>query len=231
MCRRRGFTMVELMFAVGLLVLLMAILFPALGTAREAARRTSCISNLRQLTQAYLAYAADNDRFLPANTTMGDWVMPGPTRDALMSGKLFPYVKDDRVYRCPKEEGERLRSYSINDYLNGDWMAIPSHAHRLMDVQNSATTFAFIEEFDPRTYNVGGFTVMPYPGTYWFDHPAIFHGRGSGLSFVDGHCEYWTWSDRRTWTFGGNYDPVEAPGDPDLLQLQRGLGVGNPPPG
>jgi prepilin-type N-terminal cleavage/methylation domain-containing protein len=228
MSRRRGFTIVEMLVVVGIVVLLMGILLPALGKVREQARRTACMSNLRTLTQAWLAYAADHDRDLPTNTTNGDWVMPGPGLDAVTSGKLYRYVNDYRVYRCPQDEGERYRSYSINDYLNGDSLAIP-HAHRLSEVSNGAATFAFIEERDPRTYNIGGFVVLPYPRTVFMDHPAVFHGRGSALSFVDAHCEFWTWTDARTWTFNLNYDPVQAPGSPDLRQLQGALGLGPVP--
>lgn len=229
MSRRRGFTMVELLVVVGIIVLLMGILLPALGKVRESARRTACMSNLRQLTQAWLAYAADHDRELPVNGIDGNWVMPGAARDAVTSGKLYRYVNDYRVYRCPQEEGDRWRSYSINDYLNGDWLAVPRHAHRVTDVENSAKTFAFIEELDPRTYNVGGFVVLPYPREVFVDHPAVFHGHASGLSFVDGHCEFWTWTDPRTWTFNTNYDPAPAPGDPDLRRLQWALGLGDVP--
>lgn len=129
----------------------------------------------------------------------------------------------------PAGGGDRWRSYSINDYLNGDWLALPAHAHRITDVANAAQTFAFIEERDPRSYNLGGFIVMPYPSPTFIDHPAVFHGHGSALSFVDGHCEFWTWTDSRTWTFNANYDPVQAPGDPDLRRLQSVMGLGNVP--
>jgi prepilin-type processing-associated H-X9-DG protein len=229
MRRRRGFTIVELFAVIAVIVVLISILLPALGKAREQARKAVCMSNLKQLTEAWLGYAADNDRQLLVNGRFGDWVMANSNRGAIISGKLYPYLHDDRVYRCPQEEGDRLRSYSINDYLNGDWPGIPSHARRLSDVRNGAATFAFIEEFDPRTYNVGGFTMMPYPSNFWIDHPAVFHGKGSGLSFVDGHCEFWTWKDAKTWTFNLNYDPVEADDSPDLRKLQAALGTDAPP--
>src|SRR5579859_7941836 len=115
MWRRRAFTIVEMLVVVAMIAVLVGILLPALNKARDSARRTVCLSNLRQLTQAYLGYAADHDRELLTNHRFGDWVMDGADRDAIVTGKLYPYLNDERVYRCPQEEGERLRSYSIND--------------------------------------------------------------------------------------------------------------------
>ena len=229
MSRRRGFTIVELLVVIAIILVLVGILLPALNKAREQARRTACESNLRQLTHAYLSYCADHDLELVTNGRFGNWTLAGAGRDAIVGGKLYPYLNDEQVYRCPNENAERLRSYSINDYLNGDWPSISSHARRLSDVRNAAATFAFIEESDPRSYNVGGFTVMPYPGEYWFDHPAMLHGKGTCLSFVDGHCEFWTWRDAKTWTFNVNYDPVHVDDTTELRRLQAVMGI-NPPP-
>lgn len=228
MCRRRGFTVVELLVVLAVIVILISLLLPAVNKAREQARRTWCMSNIRQLTAAYLGYCADNDQQLPGNTRYGDWVLVGTGPDAILGGKLYPYLKSDRVYRCPQDDA-RLRSYSINDYLNGEWPALSSHAVRLSDVRNASATFVFIEEADPRGVNVGGFTMMPYPSNFWIDHPAVFHGKGTGLSFADGHCDFWTWKDPQTWTFNQNYDPVRADDPSDLRKLQAAIGVAAPP--
>lgn len=231
MRRRRGFTLVELMAVIAIIVTLIAMLIPALGAARELARRTACTSNVRQLTQAYLSYAADHDRELITNNRLGDWVMAGADVDAIKAGTLYPYAKDARIYRCP-DDPDRPRSYSINSYLNGELLALPSHARRLSDVRDGATTFAIIEERDPRSFNLGGFDVMPYPSLFWLDHPAVFHGKGTVLSFVDGHCEYWTWKYPTTWTFDSQYTPVPVKKEEssDLVRMQRALGTGPVPP-
>ena len=63
--RRRGITLAELLILIAIIALLVSILLPALARAREAARRAVCLGNVRQLTAAAIAYAADNDAYLP----------------------------------------------------------------------------------------------------------------------------------------------------------------------
>src|SRR4051812_15933434 len=60
-----GFTLVELLVAIGIVALLAAFVFPAFTSARESARMTVCASNLRQLNAALQLYAADNEGLVP----------------------------------------------------------------------------------------------------------------------------------------------------------------------
>src|SRR5947209_521411 len=63
--RRRGFTLVELLVVLGVIVLLMGILVPTLKSARESARAVKCANNMRQIYAAVIAYANDNEGTLP----------------------------------------------------------------------------------------------------------------------------------------------------------------------
>lgn len=83
--RSSAFTLVELLIVVGIIAVLIAMLMPVLSKVREQGRQVTCLSNLRQLGQAMIAYAADNDGYLPAtarntmdpiakNYPSGDWL-------------------------------------------------------------------------------------------------------------------------------------------------------------
>jgi prepilin-type N-terminal cleavage/methylation domain-containing protein/prepilin-type processing-associated H-X9-DG protein len=63
--RRRGFTLIELLVVIAIIAILAAILFPVFAQAREAARKTTCISNLKQSSLAILMYTQDYDEVLP----------------------------------------------------------------------------------------------------------------------------------------------------------------------
>lgn len=70
---RAGFTLIELLVCISLIALLIAILLPALGQARESARRMSCLSQLRQHGIALHAYAADNQQRLPCREVINQY--------------------------------------------------------------------------------------------------------------------------------------------------------------
>src|SRR5688572_9482102 len=58
--QRRAFTLVELLVVIGIIALLISILIPTLGRARDQAQRTKCMANLKSLTEAWVQYANDH---------------------------------------------------------------------------------------------------------------------------------------------------------------------------
>src|SRR3954471_15423650 len=67
--KRNGFTLIELLVVIAIISILAAILFPVFGRARENARRSSCLSNIRQVGMAFMQYVQDNDERFPFNKT------------------------------------------------------------------------------------------------------------------------------------------------------------------
>ena len=123
--RAGGFTLIELAVVAAMIVTLAALLLPALARAKSAAQTTVCLSNVRQLMTAYLAYATDNNDRLPYNLG-GDimakaaarsdplnWVNgvlsweldPDNTNETMITrASLAPYcAANPRVYHCPAD--------------------------------------------------------------------------------------------------------------------------------
>ncbi|HSU69341.1 MAG TPA: DUF1559 domain-containing protein [Tepidisphaeraceae bacterium] len=116
MRRRRGFTLVELLVVIGIIVLLIGILLPLMGSAREQARGVKCQNNIHQLWQGFLAFAAAHDNHLPggyydagnADPDKRDWMLGAQVTNRSMApqaGTIFRYVgHNNEIYRCPSLE-------------------------------------------------------------------------------------------------------------------------------
>ena len=78
--RRNAFTLIELLVVIAIIAILAAILFPVFAQAREKAKQTSCLSNIKQINTASLMYAQDYDENLAggtfANYPAGFWQTP-----------------------------------------------------------------------------------------------------------------------------------------------------------
>ena len=114
---KHGFTLIELLVVIAIIAILAAILFPVFAQAREKARQTSCLSNMKQIGTACQLYVDDFDETLPFGVSMYTAVpdnYPGKTYmvyDNLVYGNggnaytwmdaIFPYVKNVKLYHCP----------------------------------------------------------------------------------------------------------------------------------
>jgi prepilin-type N-terminal cleavage/methylation domain-containing protein len=97
---KKGFTLVELLVVISIIALLLAIIMPALGKAREQAQKTICLSNLKQIGIGTLLYAEDNLGFFPRVIGMPN----GAETLNLVNQRwfLYPkYIRDEQVFKCP----------------------------------------------------------------------------------------------------------------------------------
>ena len=93
-------------------------------------------------------------------------------------------------------------------------------------IQSPGTKYVFLEEDDPRGFNIGPWVL--FPGTTWGDPVVAWHGGRGALSFADNHCELRRWKDARTtlprredWSFlgGNNWDNQSDNEDLHWLQI------------
>lgn len=109
--QKRGFTLIELLVVIAIIAILAAILFPVFARARENARRTSCLSNLKQIGLGVMQYTQDYDELYPqtVQTNHTPINIPGLTNLSFSSvgqvwswyQMLYPYTKSTQVYLCP----------------------------------------------------------------------------------------------------------------------------------
>jgi len=123
---KRGFTLIELLVVIAIIAILAAILFPVFAQARESARKSSCLSNEKQLTLGAHEYVQDYDETLPLSnffsggawagasvTTPADVFGHTPQRDAFWSNSIQPYVKNYQIYLCPSAAKERSDVFGV----------------------------------------------------------------------------------------------------------------------
>lgn len=158
---------------VGVILLLLALLVPALSAAREKANRTTCINNLRQLMSATILHAGDQDGHPPFPNEDSleswwpgaGWLYKGPTPAVpslanLQAGALWPYLLNERVFRCPSHEGpfsngtDRITSYVMNYAVvgNGDVSKCEKPSYRLSQFRGTDVCYW---ETDERWWNYG----------------------------------------------------------------------------
>lgn len=161
--KQRGFTLIELLVVIAIIAILAAILFPVFAQAREAARKSSCASNVKQLSLATLMYIQDYDERYPSDqwgTNNADpwWIL------------IQPYTKNGGIVDCPSQDGfgsyrngnlgtngqthdqllaalgNRRLGYGFNEHLVNNAMAIaaipvPAGKAMLSDAQASVLPF------------------------------------------------------------------------------------------
>jgi prepilin-type N-terminal cleavage/methylation domain-containing protein/prepilin-type processing-associated H-X9-DG protein len=140
---------------------------------------------------------------------------------AIKAGALYPYVKNENLYRCPTGIRGEMRTYSIVDSMNGlardqthsaDWktglrvgrtvlwikrkteITVPGPANRIVFLDEGRVT--------PDSY------ATHYINERWWDPPHVRHGDGTNVSFADGRSDYWKWKGKKTIEDGKLANPL-----------------------
>ena len=201
---RKGFTLIELLVVIAIIAILASILFPVFSRAREKARQTSCLSNIKQLSLAANMYSGDYDEMLPTNVmdTNGSGVQDAG--DMTWRSMILPYVKNTQIFMCPsdKDMGGGTAFHSAMDYgeksgygLNVcNWAACPPtppYGRDLGGCEDASNVILFAETrgsesfCDPSGNQGRGWVpdASAYPAT-------VRHNMGMNCAFVDGHAKW-----------------------------------------
>jgi len=211
MGRRRGFTLIELLVVMAIIGVLTAMVFPVFAKAREAARKATCLSNLRQVALAMMMYMQDNDATHVAAQSPDDLMRWHGVRRTVEEpfhpewGPLWGYYQHEELKACPSfgalaEEGvfeQGTGGYGYNgQYVGGSpagWpeMCRPAKEFMINDPANTVmlTDTAFLH--CERKFQEYSFCEAPYY-EYW-GSPAqpstqFRHNSLTNVAFCDGHA-------------------------------------------
>lgn len=205
---KRAFTLIELLVVVAIIAILAAILFPVLSQAKQAAKKTQSIAQIRQITLAWRLYNADFDDMimrasLPAGSkTIYWWGSFDGSTLVEREGLLYPYMKSAQIQVDPTFPSQLrtalgLTGYGYNyhylspsDYLppNYEEMPIPVSESQ---IASTSETLAFasaarIDDWSGPSPVLQGNTFIDPPS---FDYPGV-HGRAANhavVAWTDGH--------------------------------------------
>jgi hypothetical protein len=211
------------------------------------------MANLRQLHIAWWSYADDHDGHMvpywaaypqPPSKENKSWAHKLVWLDSdheylVEEGFFWPYIKMRKAYSCPATPG-KLRLYRGSNvcYKLSSSLRININLSSISNINKFLTSAYRIKQPDQRMlfFDLGrslcyypepyiGSKTINLPKECWaqFDYPPLHHNKGTCLSFVDGHNEYWKWEDPRTIEVGSRRSGINdaQPGNLDMARLDR----------
>ena len=209
---QRGFTLIELLVVIGIIAILAAILFPVLAQAKEAAKKTDCASNVRQLSIAMLMYQGDWDGAYPMRLAGTDhpeveqWIdMIHPYVKAGQTGQTSPLSKCQTFIPAANKQIKGW-GYGINGHLHpdvGDTLSPVTESNVISPASTALIGDSVIGDFyaqaSRRVRAAFGNSNNTSPYKLACADLRTRHGGGNGLklndggsnmSFTDGHVKF-----------------------------------------
>ncbi|MBC8135998.1 MAG: prepilin-type N-terminal cleavage/methylation domain-containing protein [Fibrella sp.] len=186
--QKSAFTLIELLIVIAIIAILAAILMPVFAQAREKARATSCMSNLKQISGGVLMYAQDNEegivgwmrRYDPSDVSYRQWYWPDRLQPYVKSGGSTPA---SGVMACPSWATEKLtKAVGAPDCYN-DPTVLNSFLPSTANYSNYSLVFGVQLESLNDPANGFGDGSQTYP--YWLSAGSNWIAQDSGGSRPD----------------------------------------------
>lgn len=185
--RRDAFTLIELLVVIAIVAVLAALLFPVFSAAKEAGKKTACLSNVRQLTMGVVLYSGDFDDVLPP--------LANETNAVLWTDITKPYVRAETVNLCPSDSAARV-SYGLNQLVFVDLYGLTEKPvfNSIDSVRTPSETVMMSDlgtEDDLKTPRKGGLKLVVPDDDIddEFDaRPSFRHSGRATVGFFDGHA-------------------------------------------
>jgi len=206
--RRNAFTLIELLVVIAIIAILAAVLFPVFARARDQARKTSCLSNEKNLGLAFLMYAQDYDEQMPGTRFQdGSWpwdVWPNPYGGwhGVFRVATMPYIKNSQVLQCPSQ-GENGRwddangmSYMYSEFLYNygygfNKLALlanqPAGVSGIAIIGEGFSSGIFCDWDTGGPDNKDGYSRLRF-GNYWPQWTS--NHEGTNFIYADGHAKF-----------------------------------------